>query len=59
MGGSVHAADLAVVRFTAVGGGQHEGDTGAVAQLVQHHEQVGMHLLDARTATALAPELCG
>ena len=56
MGGRGHAADRLVVLRAAVRGRKGERDARQIAGLVEHLEQVGVHLLHARTAPALAAE---
>ena len=59
MGGRGHAADRLVVLRAAVRGRKGERDARQIAGLVEHLEQVGVHLLHARAAPALAAELEG
>ena len=56
MGGGGHPADSLVVPRAAVGGRKGERDARQIAGLIKHLEQVGVHLLHARTAPALAAE---
>ena len=56
MGGGGHAADRLVVLRTAIGGRKREWDARQIAGLIKHLEQVGVHLLHARAAPALAAE---
>lgn len=55
--GGGHAADRLVVLRAAVRGRKGERDARQIAGLVEHLEQVGVHLLHARAAPALAAEL--
>ena len=57
MGGRGHAADRLVVLRAAVRGRKGERDARQITGLVEHLEQVGVHLLHARAAPALAAEL--
>ena len=55
--GGGHAADRLVVLRAAVGGRKGERDTRQITGLIEHLEQIGVHLLHARAAPALAAEL--
>ena len=56
VGGRGHAPDGLVVLGATVGGRQRKRRARQIAGLVEHLEQVGVHLLHARTAPALAAE---
>ena len=55
--GGGYTADRPVVFGAAVGGRKGERDARKIAGLVEHLEQVGVHLLHARAAPAFAAEL--
>jgi hypothetical protein len=56
MGGIVHSTDCLIVRRTTVGGRQYQRDTSTISNLIKHHEQVLIHVLNAATASVLATE---
>ena len=57
--GGGHAADRLVVLRATVGGRKRERDARKIAGLVEHLKQIGVHLLHARAAPALAAEFEG